>query len=362
MTAFARTVLAALLLGFVPSGSAAASDICDRLGFQLATLPQDDNPTVEAEKYARAIDGQKQSLAALERTMRKTGCSSGSLMVIGGPNAGQCDHLDAKRDRMKRNLQILENKRASLMSEGGTADRRQQIIDALSENRCNEEPQLVSTPGENGTEPLVRDEPNGFETIRVPSGEPDYNDSRFVDLGGAATDGSLRTMCVRTCDGAYFPVSSHASPLNFQRDAQVCSMMCPGTETELYYHPLMSESSEMRSAVTGHPYADLPTAYKFRVEKPGSRSQCGCNFSLYYKEMMKRQSYVDDPGSIPKQESAIVWIKPALRPSLKKDMVAENVARPKVRDYVPNDRIRMIGPKFFPDKRIDFTKPLTETR
>jgi hypothetical protein len=361
MTASLRTTAAALLLGLVPMGHAVASDSCDQLRFQFATLSDNDEPNVEADKYARAIDAQKQSLAAVDLTLRKTGCSSGSLMVIGGPNARECEHLGVKRDRMKRNLEILENKHASLMSENAVNTRRQ-IIDALRQNRCNEEPQLVSTPGEDGTQALVRDDPNGFETIRVPSDEPDYIGSQFVDLGGTATNGNLRTMCVRTCDGAYFPISSHASPLNFQRDAQVCSMMCPGAETELYYHPLMSESSEMRSAVTGHAYADLPTAYKFRVEKPGSQPQCGCDFSLYYREMMKRQSYVADPASIPKTESSIVWVKPALRPSLKKDMVAENVARPKVRDYVPDDRIRVIGPKFFPDKRIDFTKSPTETR
>lgn len=361
MTAYLRTTAAALLLGLLPTAHAVASDSCDQLRFQFATLTDNDEPNVEAEKYARAINAQKQSLAVLELTLRKVGCSSGSLMVIGGPNAMKCEHLGAKLDRMKRNLEILENKRVSLTSEGGI-NKRQQIIDALKQERCNEEPQLVSTPSEDGTEPLVRDDPNGFETIRVPSGEPDYHGSQFVDLGGTATNGTLRTMCVRTCDGAYFPVSSNASPLNFQRDAQVCSMMCPGTETELYYHPLMSESSEMRSAVTGHPYSDLPTAYKFRVEKPGSQPQCGCNFSLYYKEMMRRQSYVDDPASIPKKESAIVWVKPALRPSLKKDLVAENVAKPKVRDYVPNDSIRVIGPKFFPDKKIDFTRSQTEMR
>jgi len=362
MTAFVRTAVAAMFFGLFPHAHAAASDSCDQLRFQYATLSDNDEPTVETEKYSRAIDAQKRNLAALDLSLRKAGCSSGSVAVIGGPNAGECEHLAAKLERMKRNLDILENKRASLAAEAGGVDRRRQIITALGENRCNEEPQLVRTPGDDGAEPLVRDAPDGFETIRVPSGEPDYNDSRFVDLGGTATNGNLRTMCVRTCDGAYFPVSSHASPLDFRRDAQVCSMMCPGTETELYYHPLMSESSEMRSAATGHPYSDLPAAYKFQVEKPGSEPQCGCNFPLYYKEMMKRQAYVDDPGSIPKPESAIVWMKPALRPSLKKDLMAENAAKPKVRDYVPNEHIRVIGPKFLPDKRIDFTRPQAQMR
>ena len=63
--------------------------------------------------------------------------------------------------------------------------------------------------------------PDGRETIRVPSSsEASYEDHQFVDLGDSAVNGSYRTMCVRTCDGAYFPISSQASPMGFQRDVE----------------------------------------------------------------------------------------------------------------------------------------------
>jgi hypothetical protein len=362
MSGFARTFAVALLLGAGSAGHAGASAICDRLGFELANLEGRDEPADEVGKFGRAIAAQKQSLQNLDLGMRKAGCSAGSISVIGGPNAGECSRLEAKKSRMQRNLQILENKQVSLMSEDAGGGKRSRLVAALSENHCDEEPVLVSTPGEDGSEPLVHDDPNGLETIRVPSDEPDYNGRQFVDLGGAAMNGNYRTMCVRTCDGAYFPISSHASPLNFGRDAQVCSMMCPGTATELYYHPLQSESSEMRSASTGRPYDELENAYRFRTEKPGSKPECGCNFALYYQEMMKRQSYARDPASIPPQESAIVWLKPALRSSLKKaDELAANVPKPRERNYVPNAHIRIIGPRFLPDKGIDFTRLLPGT-
>jgi hypothetical protein len=362
MSGFARTIAVAVLLGFGPAGPSTASEICDRLGFELANLGDRDGPTAEARKYARAIEQQKQSLSDLDQSMRTSGCSNGSMIVVGGPKAAECSHLEAKKSRMERNLEILDNKRLSLLSQNAPEAEHQRLVAALDENRCNEQPTLVSTPGEDGAEPLVLDDPNGMETIRVPTDEPNYNDSQFVDLGGAAVNGSYQTMCVRTCDGAYFPVSSHASPLDFSRDAQVCSMMCPGSETELYYHSLFSESSEMRSTSTGRPYDELQNAYRFRTEKPGSKAECGCNFALYYKEMMRRQSYVSDPGSIPAKESAIVWMKPALRTSLDKGKeVAANLAKPKERAYVPDARIRVIGPKFLPDRGIDFTKPMPGT-
>lgn len=362
MPGFARTAAAVLLFGLASAGQAGASAVCDQLGFELATVSARAETSAEAEKYARAIDEQKESLRTLDMSMRKTGCSSGSMMVIGGPNATECSHLEAKKSRMERNLQILENKRISLLSQDTRGLERKRLVAALDENRCNEEPVLVSTPGEDGSESLVREDPDGFETIRIPSTEPDYNESQFVDLGGAARNGNYRTMCVRTCDGAYFPISSHASPMNFSRDAQVCSMMCPGTETELYFHPLQSESSEMRSTRTGRSYDELAHAYRYRTQKPDTQPECGCNFALYYKEMTRRQSYVSNPGSIPEKQSSIVWLKPALRPSLEKaGEVAANQPIRKERDYVASGHIRMIGPQFLPDQGIDFSKPLPET-
>jgi hypothetical protein len=355
----ARTAAAVLLMSLSLAGNAAASDICDRLGFALANLSERAVPTDEVRKYGRAIVEQKRSLRELGRTMRRDGCSNGSVMVVGGANADECSHLEAKQARMERNLEILEAKKISLLSDNSSGLQRRRLVAALEQNRCNEQPQLVSTPGNDDSASLVSKDAGGLETIRVPSSEPNYSDSQFVDLGGAAINGNYRTMCVRACDGAYFPVSSHASPMNFRRDAQVCSMMCPGTETELYFHSIQTESAAMRSTRTGRPYDEMQNAYRFRTQKPGSKAECGCNFALYYKEMMKRQSYVANPASIPEKQSAIVWLKPELRGGLKKTTEAVAEKKPQERDYVPDGHVRIIGPQFLPDKGIDFTSPAT---
>ena len=111
----------------------------------------------------------------------------------------------------------------------------------------------------------------------------------------------------------------------------------------------------MRSTSTCRPYDELQNAYRFRTEKPGNKPECGCNFALYYKEMMKRQSFVANPETLAEKPGSIVWLKPALRSSLdKSDQLAANTPL-KERDYVPNSHIRVIGPQFLPDKRIDFT-------
>jgi hypothetical protein len=281
--------------------------------------------------------------------MRQAHCSSDSVIVI-ETDAGQCSDLEEKMSRMERNLEILEQTRQSLMLDEATGLERQRLFAEIEAKGCNEQP-VVAQPV---SAPIVND---GTETIRVPDERLQYQQSQFVDLGGASSNGSFRTMCVRTCDGGYFPISSHASSTGFRRDAQVCSMMCPGTETELYYHPINGESADMRSAETGRRYDDLPNAYRFRTESKARNPQCGCNFSLYYGEMLKREAFIRNKDVPESKSTAITWSKPELRGGLKAEEIKVLPASSKAdRDYDPAKPIRIIGPRFLPDDRnLDFS-------
>ena len=112
-----------------------------------------------------------------------------------------------------------------------------------------------------------------------------YDDMRGSDTDfttphdnyGPGATGSFRTLCVRTCDGSFFPISSDASPADFQRDAETCRQRCPGAETALYYHALTTEETDqMVSAATGEPYADLPSAFAYKTRDRSQNGQCGC--------------------------------------------------------------------------------------
>jgi hypothetical protein len=359
MLQFLRIALPAVLALAVSSG-AMASELCDRLNNELTALSETYSAPAQIRKYARAIAEQKLSIRELRYRMRETGCSGGSLFVIGGENADECTELEDKMARMETNLAILNEKRIGLMSGQSDDFRRRRLIAAIDDNRCNEQPVLASTdPVLNGADPIVTDMPDGYETIRVPESDEGYGDSQFVDLGGSATNGSYRTICVRTCDGAFFPISSQATSTSFRRDAQVCSMMCPGVDTELFYHAIRQETDSMRSAVTGRPYDELENAYRFRAQGANKDKACGCNFSLYYKEMMKREAYISDPAKREPKQSSIVWVKPELRGQLEKEAaVSKPVKQTRLRDYTPDAKIRMIGPKFLPDEEaLDFRHP-----
>lgn len=74
-----------------------------------------------------------------------------------------------------------------------------------------------------------------------------------------------RTMCVRTCDGYYWPISRHRSSGGIWQDRGICQSSCLN-ETRLFY---MSgdpdDIANMRDA-HGRLYQELPNAFRYRKE------------------------------------------------------------------------------------------------
>ena len=75
--------------------------------------------------------------------------------------------------------------------------------------------------------------------------------------------GNYRTVCVRLCDGAFFPINQSSARGYMHADADVCRSRCGATESRLFYYP---NSSELKEAVdlAGRSYRSLPTAFLFR--------------------------------------------------------------------------------------------------
>ena len=68
---------------------------------------------------------------------------------------------------------------------------------------------------------------------------------------------TYRTLCVRLCDGYYFPVSFSTLPNHFQRDADLCQSQC-AAPAELYYHQNPGGAVEqMVSVGNQQPYTSL---------------------------------------------------------------------------------------------------------
>lgn len=75
---------------------------------------------------------------------------------------------------------------------------------------------------------------------------------------------TYRTMCVRLCDGYYFPISFSVTRQNFVRDARACDSRCSGQARLFVYRNPGGELDAMED-LQGRPYRQLPTAFLYRA-------------------------------------------------------------------------------------------------
>ena len=97
-------------------------------------------------------------------------------------------------------------------------------------------------------------------------------------LASAQSGGTGAAVCVRMCDGAFFPLSSAGSAAG---EEQACSSLCPGAPTRVYYLQNGADKGieGAVSARTGAPYESLPVAYRFTKTHDATCSCQSQNFS-----------------------------------------------------------------------------------
>ena len=118
-----------------------------------------------------------------------------------------------------------------------------------------------------------RDRDDGFDEGQQfgSSSRGSYRRGGFFDgLFNSESDGdrprsTYRTVCVRMCDGYYFPISFSVTPDRFERDRQSCENSC-GAEGRLFvYRNPGGEPDDMQD-LQGRPYRQLRTAFLYRTE------------------------------------------------------------------------------------------------
>ena len=83
---------------------------------------------------------------------------------------------------------------------------------------------------------------------------------------------AYRTVCVRLCDGYYWPVSEAATESRFRRDSNTCESSC-SQPAKLYYAPQGDSDASQLIGLDGKPYTSLETAFLYRK---ALQPQCQC--------------------------------------------------------------------------------------
>ena len=365
-----RSCLLVLALAVSGAGAAQAAAVCEQLKAQLADASANAGSSANFRRFAEAAVKQEREIRQVRADLSRFGCTSGSFIVLGGRNAAACAKLGAAHTKMRANLAALERKRDSYAQRANGVDKRR-IQAAWKANDCDGRRASVQAAALKGREDAAKartSRSTGLVAVLGDSGgrtRAAPSAARIVAEPKASRGGNYRTLCVRACDGFFFPVSSAASPSDFARDERTCQMMCPGTKTELYFQSVQGEETEdMVSASTREPYSSMPNAFAYRnVGAPMSKA-CGCNMAAFYREMARREAILN--GTAEEDAPVTTWVRPFNRPDPGEDpetvvnaelrLTSEDIAavlaattseRPLSAD---RRQVRIVGPTFLPDQ------------
>jgi hypothetical protein len=225
-----------------------------RLETQLADLNGSNATAARQAQIQQAEQAIAKQQANLDRTVaqsRRAGCGGGGFFSLFSGFSSSCAPLNAKIDQMRGDLDNQMSSLEQLKSGGNDQDaQRTALIGQLAQNNC----------GSQYTQAARAAGPQGFFEALLGNGT-------VISPGGnGAPAGTYRTVCVRTCDGFYFPISYSTVPARFAKDAQACQRLCPGAEVSLYTYRNPGESMQQAVSINGAPYTALPGAFRYRKD------------------------------------------------------------------------------------------------
>jgi hypothetical protein len=278
-----------------PPPQAAVNPMCPRLEAQLATIDRgggsgDPAKDDQIRRYQDAATKQQAELDRVTSQAKRMGCDSSGFFSLFNGQSAQCGPVNNQIQQMRGNLDQITSSLERLRSGGlGGADRenqRRSVLTALAQNNCG--PQYAAAARGSGN---FLD--NLFNNNSTPTPPPG------ADFGPQS--GTFRTVCVRTCDGGYFPISFATVPARFPDDEKTCKALCPATEASLYAYRNPGEDINQAVSINGQPYTQSPNAFRFRQEFNPS---CACKAAgQTWSDALKS---VDDKAAAEQQGDIIV--------------------------------------------------------
>ena len=126
-------------------------------------------------------------------------------------------------------------------------------------------------------------------------------DQGYGDGGWPQDHSKYRTLCVRTCDGFYFPIGDNVGRERLHQDARTCSARCDG-EANLFYYPTNGGSVDTMVDMLGRPYAQMPNAFLYRKTLVQG---CTCKPAPWSAESAARhQGYKDEASALAEMRGA----------------------------------------------------------
>lgn len=166
----------------------------------------------------------------------------------------KCLRLNSRIEDARRRLEALNAQRQA--GRGGSDRRRDDLVAALARAGCGPQYRQQARSGSR----------EGGLFSWLEEGFWDAPPRRDLQTSRIEQFATYRTLCVRSCDGYYFPVSFSTLPSNFSQDIQQCQSRCAAPAELFVYRNPGEEAEQMVSSDGRQAYADLPNAWRYRKE------------------------------------------------------------------------------------------------
>ena len=338
-----------------PSQGAAVNPMCPRLEAQLATIDRGGGDPAREDQIRRYQDAATRQQGELDRVTsqaKRMGCDSSGFFSLFSGQSAQCGPVNNQIQQMRANLEQITTSLERLRTGGlGGAERdnqRRSVLAALAQNNCG--PQYANA---------ARGPGNFLDNLFGNNNNPSPG-APSADLGPPS--GTFRTVCVRACDGAYFPISFATVPGRFPDDEKSCKALCPAAEATLYSYRNPGEDMNQAVSISGQPYSSSPNAFRYRQE---FNPTCACKaagqtWSDALKSIDDKAAAEQQGDIIVTEESAKKMARPPTKaaPTSKKGAVPAGTTATAPAASAPepatagtatdNKSIRSVGPTFIP--------------
>ncbi len=236
---------------------------CAGLAARIAALGESGQQSLRT--FGAAAQRQRADLDQAIRQARGLGCDRPKFFLF-GPQSPQCPGLNAQIRQLQASLAY------SQAGGDSNAAARQQLT-ASYNTFCRGQARAPAQQPQRGF----------FDQLfAIFSQNPNQNpffqrspDEQVLPLPGEdlSPRGGSQALCVRSCDGGFFPLSEAAHRTESEQLADLCQALCPNAEVSVYTR---SPYQDIKTAVSldgTTPYSDLPNAFRFQK---GFDSTCTC--------------------------------------------------------------------------------------
>jgi len=295
-------LMVAVLSGAI-SEARAQSGICRQIAAELAALPSGDSGRGAAS--SRQVNQMRVRLGQVQGQMAGLGCNRG-FVLFGSQPPAECSGLRAEAASLQGSISQL----SADAGQGGSSRRRMQLMASYDANNCRSGGNAAETraPARVQVDPEPRRSgPAGFleslfggrpdvpryatpENQGLPADDP--GNASDDDYDGSTHGGNL-PICVRTCDGFFFPVNYRGASDQYE---DVCRASCPGAETRIYW---MRAGADLDTAHTrdGQPYSSMPAAFGYRKSIDASCS-CKTQQQTWGSVLQKAEALIKERGTV----------------------------------------------------------------